>query len=203
MQLQSFSHIRDHQLNLISSKLSVLLLVTATLLTGCANSPDVTRAEKRVDVLTMSVDVLQQLYDKNPELKAQVKQAAGYGVFNNANVNFIVASVGSGYGVVIDNQTKKRTFMKMAEAGVGFGAGVKDFSLVMIFNNQSALDRFIDQGWAFGAQADATAKAGDQGAAAGGEVSVDDVAIYQITQSGIALQLTVKGTKFWKDDELN
>lgn len=151
----------------------------------------------------MSVDVLNQLYDKNPELRETVKSAAGYGVFDNANVNFIVASVGSGYGVVIDNESKKRTFMKMAEAGVGFGAGVKDFSLVMVFNNKVALERFINQGWAFGAQADASAKAGDQGGATGGEVSVDDVTIYQITQNGIALQLTIKGTKFWQDDELN
>lgn len=181
----------------------VFLLVATVLLSGCANSPDVTRAEKRVEVLTMSVEVLQQLYDKNPELRDSVKQAAGYGVFNNANLNFIIASVGSGYGVVIDNESGNRTFMKMAEAGVGFGAGVKDFSLVMVFHDKTALTRFIDQGWAFGAQADATAKAGDQGGAAGGEVSVDKVTIYQITQSGIALQLTVKGTKFWKDDELN
>lgn len=179
------------------------LICAVIFLSGCASSPDVTRAEKRVEVLAMSVDVLQQLYDKNPALRETVKQAAGYGVFDNANLNFIVASVGKGYGVVINNRTKKRTFMKMAEAGVGFGAGVKDFSLVMVFNKETTLTRFIEQGWALGAQADVTAKTDFQGTSTGGEVSVDDVTIYQITNKGIALQLTIKGTKFWKDDELN
>ena len=27
--------------------------------------------------------------------------------------------------------------------------------------------------------------------------------IYQLTESGLALQATIKGTRFWKDDALN
>lgn len=171
-------------------------------LAGCASS-DVTRAENRVEVLTMSVEVLEQLYLREPGTKKKIKESAGYAVFDNANLNFILASIGGGYGVVLNNRTGAKTYMKMAEAGIGFGAGVKDFSLVMIFHDESALNRFTEQGWAFGAQADAGAKAGDQGGATGAEVSIDNVTIYQITQNGIALQLTVKGTKFYKDSDLN
>ncbi len=29
------------------------------------------------------------------------------------------------------------------------------------------------------------------------------IRLYQITQMGLALQATIQGTKFWKDDELN
>ena len=58
-------------------------------------------------------------------------------------------------------------------------------------------------GWAFGAQADAAAKASDKGAAVGGEATVDNITIYQLTESGLALQATVKGTKYWKDNSLN
>jgi len=39
--------------------------------------------------------------------------------------------------------------------------------------------------------------------AVGGEVTVDNVTIYQLTEAGLAPQATVKGMKFWKDDELN
>lgn len=42
------------------------------------------------------------------------------------------------------------------------------------------------------------AKAGEKGAAVGAELTVDNM-----TESGLALQSTVKGTKFWKDDKLN
>lgn len=175
-----------------------LLLMTS----GCAIN-SVTKAEKRVKVLTMTYETLEQLYSQKPSVKEEIKQAAGYAVFDNANVNFIVASLGKGYGVVYNNHDNTKTYMKMAEAGLGFGAGVKDFSLVMIFNDQCSLKQFVDKGWAVGAQVDAGAKVGNQGGASGGELSVDNVTIYQITKNGLALQLTVKGTKFYKDDDLN
>jgi len=31
----------------------------------------------------------------------------------------------------------------------------------------------------------------------------NDVTIYQFTETGLALQATIKGTKFWLDDKLN
>ena len=39
--------------------------------------------------------------------------------------------------------------------------------------------------------------------AVGGEAVIDNITIYQLTKTGLALQVTVKGTKYWKDDELN
>ena len=32
---------------------------------------------------------------------------------------------------------------------------------------------------------------------------VPGTSIYQLTEAGVALQATLKGTKFWRDDELN
>ena len=93
--------------------------------------------------------------------------------------------------------------MKMGEAGVGFGLGVKDFRAVFVFHNRAVMEKFISSGWEFGGQADAAAKAGEKGAAIGGEAVFDGITIYQMTESGLALQATVKGTKYWKDEELN
>jgi len=93
--------------------------------------------------------------------------------------------------------------MRMAEAGIGFGAGVKDVRTIFVFHSKDAYEQFVNSGWEFGAHADAAAKAGDKGAAVGGEVAVSGMTIYQITESGLALQATVKGSKYFKDDELN
>ena len=42
------------------------------------------------------------------------------------------------------------------------------------------------------------------GAAFSGAVEVaPDVYVYQITKNGLALQLTLQGTKYYKDDDLN
>jgi lipid-binding SYLF domain-containing protein len=151
----------------------------------------------------MKDDVLSDLYKSKPSVQSQVKSAAGYGVFSNANVYVIVASFGGGYGVVHNSGTGKDTYMKMGEAGVGLGAGVKDYRLLFIFHTAEALDYFVTHGWSFGGQADAAAKAGQMGGAVGGEVVVNNVTIYQITEAGLALQATIKGTKFWRDDSLN
>ena len=97
----------------------------------------------------------------------------------------------------------KTTYMKMGEVGVGIGIGVKDYRLVMVFHTQDALDYFVKHGWSFGGQADAAAKAGEKGKAVGAEAIVNNISVYQMTESGLALQATIKGTKFWRDDALN
>jgi lipid-binding SYLF domain-containing protein len=88
---------------------------------------------------------------------------------------------------------------------VGFGA--KDLSVVFIFKTDAVMKKFVESGWQFGGEADATAKAGEKGAAASKEAGVDTGAnlfeIYQLTDTGVALQATVAGTKYWKDKDLN
>ena len=94
--------------------------------------------------------------------------------------------------------------MRMAMLGVGVGMGVKDFRAVIIFKNQDALDTFVEKGWEFGGHADAAAKSGEKGAEASAAAEVTgNMEIYNFTESGIALQATVAGTKYWKDKALN
>jgi hypothetical protein len=69
------------------------------------------------------------------------------------------------------------------------------------------MKKFVESGWQFGGEADATAKSGKEGGSASKEAGVDTGAnlfvIYQLTDAGVALQATVAGTKYWKDKELN
>lgn len=181
----------------------VLLLLFAVLLTACASNSGNTQAEKRQAIHSMRDQVLSDLYQEKPDVKAQINSAHGYAVFSNANINIIFASLGGGYGMVRNNHTGQNTYMKMGEAGVGLGIGVKDFRLVFVFHSEAALNQFTEKGWALGVSADAAAKASEQGGAVGGEATVDNITVYQLTEAGLALQATVKGTKFWKDPELN
>lgn len=158
--------------------------------------------DKRQSILDMEKETMAELYKLQPLAKAEIGAAPGYAVFSNANINLLFASFGGGHGVVTDKGGKK-TFMKMAEVGVGLGLGLKDFRAVFIFHDKATMDRFIDSGWEFGGHADAAAKASEKGAAVGGEALIDGITIYQLTKSGLALQATVKGTKYWKDDDLN
>ena len=181
--------------------LSPLLL--AILLMGCATTKGSTPHDKRQAILDMKNETLSDLYKIKPQAKSQIAKAPGYAVFSDANVNVIFASFGGGYGVVKNNSSGKHTYMKMGELGIGLGLGVKDFRAVFVFHDGETMNKFIASGWEFGGHADAAAKAGDKGAAVGGEVLLDNMTIYQLTESGLALQATVKGTKYWKDETLN
>jgi lipid-binding SYLF domain-containing protein len=184
----------------LMSLAGVLMILIST---SCATTSSTSVQDKRQAVLSMKNDVLTELYKIHPQAKAEIIAAPGYAVFSNANVNIIFVSFSGGYGVVEDNKTSKQTYMKMGEAGVGLGLGVKDFRAVFIFNNRDTMNKFISSGWEFGGHADAAAKAAEKGGAVGGEALVNDIKIYQITKSGLALQATVKGTKYWVDDDLN
>ena len=183
--------------------LTAAWLVLALLASGCATTGGGTPAEQRSAIQKMKNEVLAELYRQKPDVRAQLASAPGYAVFSNANVNLVLASFGGGYGVVENNRNGGNTYMKMGEVGVGLGLGVKDFRLVFVFHNEAAMKRFVEKGWSLGAQADAAAKANDKGAAVGGEITVDNMTIYQLTETGLALQATIKGTRFWKDEALN
>lgn len=181
----------------------IVAMLLAAMVSGCATTTGVTPQEKREAAINMRTQVLTDLYKITPNARAQVAASPGYAVFSNANVSVLFASFGGGYGVVENKRLKQNVYMKMGEAGLGLGLGVKDFRAVFIFKSQESLEAFINNGWEFGGHVDAAAKAGDKGAAVGGEAMLNGVTIYQITESGLALQATFKGTKFWKDIDLN
>jgi len=182
----------------------IIILFIIPLLGSCATTSSKSTPDKRQEVLAMKNEVLSDLYKIKPHTRSMIAEAPGYAVFSNANVNIIFASFGGGYGVVKNNKTGKHTYMKMGEFGIGLGLGVKDFRAIFIFHDEPTMNNFIESGWQFGGHADAAAIADDKGVGAvGGEVVIDNITIYQITKTGLALQATIKGTKYWKDDELN
>jgi lipid-binding SYLF domain-containing protein len=185
------------------------LLLASLALVGSAEASvfkkEGTPDEQRADIRKASDQALAELYKAQPAARAQVQKAAGYAVFSNFGMKILVAGGGSGRGIAVDNKTKKETFMKMAEVQAGLGFGVKNFRLVWVFEKKSDLDRFINSGWELGAQSTASAKVAGQGASVfAGAVSVmPGVWLYQLTDDGLALELTAKGTKYYKDDTLN
>ncbi|WP_395339252.1 YSC84-related protein [Ningiella sp. W23] len=182
---------------------SAFVMLSVVILSACASMGSGSVTEKRQVILDMQQDALAKLYEKKPAARAEINASPGYATFSNANVNLLVLAAGTGYGVVNDNSSGKKTYMNMAEGGVGLGLGAKDYRIVMVFHNQSAMQQFIENGWTFGGNADAAAKASNKGKAIAGEAYYGDVSVYTMTESGLALQATVKGTKFWKDEQLN
>ena len=170
----------------------------------CASAAAETPAERRAEISKRSSEVLQRLYKVHPSARGAIAKAHGYAVFTNLGVNLVLISAAAGNGLAHNNKTGKSTYMKMISAGVGFGLGVKDFRGIFIFDNEKSLEQFVNKGWEAGAHADAVAKAGKEGGALEGAVTVaPGVRLYQLTENGLALEATIQGTKYFKDDDLN
>jgi lipid-binding SYLF domain-containing protein len=160
--------------------------------------------QARADIRKMANDTLERLYKTQPAAQKTIETAAGYAVFSNFGMKIFFAGGGSGKGIAVDNKTKQETYMKMVEIQAGLGMGVKKFRLVWVFENQSKLDTFINSGWELGGQTTAAAQASGQGEAFAGAMSISPgVWLYQLTDDGLALELTAKGTKYYKDSNLN
>jgi lipid-binding SYLF domain-containing protein len=188
---------------LISSVFLVIALCMASALPDLAIGQD-TKDKEKAEVRKMAKDTLARLYKAQPGAKKAVESGAGYAVFSNFGMKIGFAGGGSGKGIAYNNKTKKGTFMKMLEVQAGLGMGIKKFRLVWVFENTKDLDSFINSGWELGAQTTAAAKAGEQGAAFAGAMAISPgVWLYQLTDDGLALELTAKGTKYYKDDKLN
>ena len=163
-----------------------------------------TKEEQRAEVRKASQQILSQLYRVSPSAKGAVASAAGYAVFSNFGMKIFLAGGGGGSGIAVNNATKQEVFMKMVEVQAGLGFGIKKFRVVFIFETATAFNEFVNSGWEFGGQATAAASYDGKGGAYQGAVSVmPGVWMYQMTDEGLALELTGKGTKYYKNDELN
>jgi len=176
------------------------LTLSMTGLSKAGDSPD----EKREKARKMAAETLTDLYKLRPSAQAAIEKSAGYAVFNNMGTNLLLVSTARGTGIAVNSTNKSETFMKMISAGAGLGVGVKNYRVIFAFETPDALAKFIDSGWDASGQADAAAKTGEGGGAYSGATSVaPGVWVYQITKKGLALQLTLQGTKYYKDDDLN
>ena len=192
-----------------------MLIFAGALATGCstmttrpapAAGSDATSARdaERDEVRAMARDTLQQLYALKPEARRTVEGAYGYAAFSNFGLQIVVAGGGSGKGVAVTNATRKEIFMRMAEVQAGLGLGAKRVRVVWVFGSQQAFDDFVNKGYEFGGQATLAAAAGGKGAEVSGAMSVSPgVWLYQMTEDGLAAELTVKGSKFYRDKDLD
>jgi len=186
----------------MNRRMMVRIMAATLAAPGIAFGAD--KAKEQAEVRKAGQDALAAVYKLAPSARKAVESAAGYAAFSNFGMKILVAGGGSGKGIAVNNKTKATTYMKMAEVQAGLGFGAKKFQVVWVFETDAALNNFINSGWEFGGQATAAAKAGDKGSAYQGAVAVSPgIWIYQVTDKGLALELTAKGTKYYKDSDLN
>ena len=187
----------------VAAKPTSLVLAFMCALAVATSTVAEDKAKQRKQIQTATQDTLQRLYKAEPKTKAIIKRAYGYAVFSDVGVKILFGGTGNGKGIAVNNKTKHQTYMKMIELQAGLGLGVDKFRVVFVFDNQAAFDGFVNSGWEFGGQSTVAAKAGDKGDAMAGAVAVSDgVWMYQLTDTGLAADISATGTKYYKDDNL-
>jgi lipid-binding SYLF domain-containing protein len=157
-------------------------------------------AQEREKLLGMAASTIDQLRMTKPEAARLLDDAYGYAVFDTTKGGLIVTGVGgTGVAMKIKGQNEP-TFMHVGGAGVGLGAGLENYKLVLLFHDQKVYDEFVAGEW--NASASAQAAAGREGQA--GETNWENgVAVFRMTDKGLIAQIDVSGLKFWASDKLN
>ena len=103
-----------------------IIIVSLLFVVGCARPEGKTPSAKRSSILQVHNQTLSELYSKQPQSRSQIINAAGYAVFSNVDTTVLFVGGGGGYGVAVDKKNGKKTYMKMGQASVGLGVGLKD-----------------------------------------------------------------------------
>ncbi len=187
------------------------LTVTLCVVTLALATPGALHAEKkkssdelkieaaRAEIDEIAEETLERLFAENKKANELYEDAYGWAVFDNRKASFGF-SAGGGKGVAVRKKNGERTYMKMGTAGVGFGIGVNKYQVVFLFQDKTTAKNFVNKGWQ--ADAGATAAAGKE-SLEGKTAFVNGLAIYQLTEKGLMLNVDLAGTKYWKNDDLN
>lgn len=171
--------------------------VTDTATNVVSDKPSPEQAKKQINA--SSKKTLSRLFNESKQAKNIFDKSAGYAVFDSREFAFMIKT-GFGSGVAVHKASNSRTYMKMASGGVNIGGGVKYLQVVFLFPNDKTFNNFINNGW--NAEGDASAVGGDDSAKVGITLS-DGTQIYELTDTGLMLKMSISGTKYWKNSDLN
>ncbi len=178
--------------------LMMLFLMTASVASAASVQ------DKRDSIRKMKTETLQKLYTVHPTAEGAIQQAYGYAVFSNSDIQLGLIGGGGGNGLGIINDTGGEVFMNTVEGSVGIGLGIKNYMLVFVFETKKSFDEFTSNGWEWGGQATAAATDSVAGDSAQGAVSVGPgVWVYQMTDKGLELTATIRGIRYYKNNDLN
>lgn len=179
--------------------LLLFAITSATFAVASAQSGTTEADLRRQEIDLNAQATLEKLFKQKAGAKELFDQAAGYAVFSATKAGFVVTG-GRGTGVAINKSTGQRTYMRMITGGIGLGVGAQTYDLVLMFEHELQLSRFIQGAW--DATTTAQAAAGTEGVTFASSF-VDGVAVFQITDKGLMAQADISGTRFRVVHDLN
>ena len=164
-------------------------------LAGCGGIPGATGEEQIHTIDELVERTLSDLYKQEPGTKAEIAKSVGYAIMDNKVTKIPVVGAGTGYGVAINNQTGKQTYIRMTRLDLGGGWGARSVRPVAIFQDEAKFKAFVDGAWSATAGAEAAAKVGEAGVSGGAgtsdTASDKGYSLHIITDAGVSATVTV------------
>ena len=184
----------------IFAALTILLCMLTATTVFAAKSAD----EQRTEINALHDKTLKNLYAKFPHAERVINECYAYATLSNTGIKIGIFGDAHGRGVAINHDTGEHVYLKMAEQSAGLGLGVKEYDLIFLINTREAWDDFLAGKIRFSAEADAAANDGATGSAIEGATYVaPGVWVCQMTTKGVAVEVTLKGMKIWRDKKLS
>ncbi|MBA3272893.1 MAG: lipid-binding SYLF domain-containing protein [Chthoniobacterales bacterium] len=174
-------------------KVLVCLVAAATAgigMVGCRATPE-TAGEKRA-LKSEGEAALERMYSWGPDLEAFVDGAHGYAIFPSVGKAGLLVGAAYGRGEVYRGG-EMIGYADITQGTVGAQVGAQEFSELIVFETETAMQRFIDD--AFDVTANASAIILKEGAGAAWNYDNGVVIIVQ-PKSGAMAEATVGGQKF-------
>ncbi|CDH43301.1 MAG: hypothetical protein IPL59_00265 [Candidatus Competibacteraceae bacterium] len=188
------THYHHHRARARVSTIAGLLIA---LLAGCAPPPpppivqvteppgklsEKARQEQQQAILKIRDQTLRQLYRLKPPTRAEIEQAAGYGVFEINGLNAVLGET-HGRGVIV-TRSGGTTYMQLARTDLGPGVRIKPYRQVLVFSDAKKLSQFV----AFGSPTDASRD--------------PSIKVYQLNEKGVSVQADW-GARYFRNPDLN
>lgn len=147
---------------------------------ACKTTPS--QEADRTALVDRSSSTLEWFKSNVSGLSGQLRDAGGYVVFPDVGqAGFIVGGT-SGRGVVFDARGNQVGWARLSTGSIGLQAGARGFRMLMILQNEQAMNEFRNNRWS--GTASAVAVAGGAGGSGLAEFR-NGVAVYQGASSGL------------------
>jgi lipid-binding SYLF domain-containing protein len=174
--------------SIIQIKYAIVAMGMVIGLTAGCSTGSVSKEER--DALVKQAQASRQEWNKvDPQFEAFAKKGYGFAFFPEITKGGFVVGGAHGQGVVYE-KGQHIGYAELTQMSVGFQAGFQDYSQLIVFENQPAMDRFKRNEIDFGANASAVVA--DKGAAMGAQF-VDGVAVFVRPTGGAMAEASLGG----------
>lgn len=169
------------------------------LLNACTTIPVDERAGIRDEINSGVDETIASMVDTDPEFQKRFDASVGYFVSRFSATKIPIIGAGYGIGILYDKESDSRTYMNVTRTDIGAGLGTGKFRAIVLFENREVLEEFRGGVWKFGVGTDSAVSTSATGISA---TSGDGYSVYFMSDSGVALTMSVRLVKLSVNDDL-